>query len=145
MAHVLSRNSRDSPIPFGPVVASSTNSIILRTCARTGLPSSFRGVVADQPIEVRGFKYLLGVMPMLQRLRGSGCARDLAGNRTLLYDQYVALVLVALFSPGVQAMRTICRASNLKKVQKKLGVKRVSRWAASASPATSLTRTCCRG
>jgi hypothetical protein len=85
-----------------------------------------RGVIQAAPIEARGFKYLLDVMPMLEKLRGCGCARDTAGNRTLFYDQYVALVLVALFSPSIDSMRAVCRASDLKKVQKKLGVKRVS-------------------
>ena len=65
-------------------------------------------------------------MPLLEKLRNCGCARDHAGNRTLFYDQYVALMLVALFSPSINAMRSLCRASDLKKVQKKLGVKRVS-------------------
>jgi hypothetical protein len=35
-------------------------------------------------------------------------------------------MLVAMFSPSIDAMRAICRASDLKNVQKKLGVKRVS-------------------
>jgi hypothetical protein len=81
---------------------------------------------SENSIQVRGFKYLLEVFPLLQRLRESGCARDSAGNRELFFDQYVALVLVALFSPSVDSMRAICRASALKKVQKKLGVKQVS-------------------
>jgi len=83
--------------------------------------------VKDRPaIEARGFKYLLDVLPLLDKLHDSGCARDAAGNRTLFYDQYVALMLVAMFSPSIDSMRGVCRASNLKKVQKKLGVKRVS-------------------
>lgn len=35
-------------------------------------------------------------------------------------------MLVAMFSPSIGSMRDICRASDLKNVQKKLGVKRVS-------------------
>jgi len=77
-------------------------------------------------IEARGFKYLLNVMPLLHKLHDSGCARDHAHNRTLFYDQYAALMLVAMFSPAIDSMRAICRASDLKNVQKKLGVKRVS-------------------
>ena len=65
-------------------------------------------------------------MPRLERLHDSGAERDSAGNRTLFYDQYVALMLVALFSPSIDAMRAICRASDLKKVQKKLGVRHIS-------------------
>lgn len=80
----------------------------------------------SRSIEARGFKYLSGVFPLLERLHESGCARDIAGNRTFFYDQYVALMLVALFSPSIEGMRSVCRASDLKKVQKKLGVKRVS-------------------
>jgi hypothetical protein len=79
-----------------------------------------------KPIEARGFKYLSSVFPLLERLHNSGTVRDVAGNRTLFYDQYVALMLVSLFSPTIGSMRSICRASDLKKVQKKLGVKRVS-------------------
>src|SRR5690349_8300753 len=33
-------------------------------------------------------------------LRGSGAERDAAGNRTLHYDDYCVLVLLALFSPA---------------------------------------------
>src|SRR5207249_1646023 len=73
------------------------------------------------PIEARGFKYLLDVVPLLERLHGCGAARDAAGNRTLFYDQYVSLLLVALFSPSIDSMRAVCRASDLKKVQRKLG------------------------
>jgi Transposase DDE domain len=80
----------------------------------------------NDSIEVRGFKYLLDVFPLLQRLHDSGCARDVAGNRNLFFDQYAALMLVAMFSPAVDSMRSICRASALKKVQKKLGIKRIS-------------------
>lgn len=77
-------------------------------------------------IEARGFKYLLDLFPLLDQLRDSGCGRDSAGNRELFFDQYVALVLIALFSPSIESMRGICRASDLKQVRKKLGVKRIS-------------------
>lgn len=45
-----------------------------------------------QPIKVRGFKYLLDVIPLLERL---------------VFDQYVALMLIALFSPSVDGMLEI--------------------------------------
>ncbi len=35
-------------------------------------------------------------------------------TRTLFFDQYVALMLVTLFSPSIDSMRSICRASDLK-------------------------------
>lgn len=84
------------------------------------------GTAASPRIEARGFKYLLDVMPLLEKLHDSGCARDVAGNRRLFFDQYVALMLVSLYSPSIDGMRAACRASDLKKVQRKLGVKRVS-------------------
>src|SRR5271170_734253 len=84
------------------------------------------GVSETVPIKARGFKYLLSVMPLLEGLHDCGTQRDSAGNRTLFYDQYVALMLVAMFSPSIDAMRAVCRASDLKNVQKKLGIKRVS-------------------
>lgn len=77
-------------------------------------------------MQVQGFKYLLDVFPLLGKLRDSGCARDRAGNRELFFDQYVSLVLIALFSPAIDSMRDICRASDLKQVRKKLGVKQIS-------------------
>jgi hypothetical protein len=80
----------------------------------------------SKAIEARGFRYLRDVFPLLERLRDSGTARDVAGNRTLFFDQYASLMLVAMFSPTIDSMRSVCRASNLKQVQKKLGVRRVS-------------------
>jgi hypothetical protein len=63
---------------------------------------------------------------MLARLRDSGCARDKAGNRTLHFDQYCSLVLLYLFNPIVRSLRAIQQASQLWKVQKKLGCERAS-------------------
>lgn len=77
-------------------------------------------------IQVRGLKYLRQLMPLLDRLHDSGCARDRAGNRTLFFDQYASLVLLGLFTPAVESMRDLCRLSGLRNVQKKLGVTRVS-------------------
>jgi hypothetical protein len=90
------------------------------------VPAHDGGVSEKPPIEARGFKYLLNVMPLLEKLHDCGTQRDSAGNRTLFYDQYVSLMLVAMFSPSIDAMRAICRASDLKNVQKKLGVESVN-------------------
>lgn len=76
--------------------------------------------------QVRGMKYLRQLMPLLDRLHESGCARDRAGNRRLFFDQYASLVLLGLFTPAVGSMRDLCRLSELRNVQKTLGVTRVS-------------------
>jgi hypothetical protein len=55
-----------------------------------------------------------------------GCARDKADNRTLHMDEYCALILLFLFSPSIRSLRTIQRASELKKVQRLLGCPRAS-------------------
>src|SRR5215813_5833276 len=73
-----------------------------------------------------GFKYLDRLRPLLERLHEVGCARDRAGNRTLHYDQYCLLVLLALFNPVVRSLRAIQQASTLRKVQKHLGCPRTS-------------------
>ena len=51
----------------------------------------------------------------------SGCGRDRAGNRQLHYDQYCLLLLLYMFNPIVTSLRGLQQASELKKVQKKLG------------------------
>jgi hypothetical protein len=87
-------------------------------------------MTADPPTldadQVRGAKYLGKVLPLLARLRPDGCARDRAGNRTLFYDQYAALVLLSMFSPAVDSLRAIQQASALKKVRGLLGCPRYS-------------------
>ena len=76
--------------------------------------------------ELQGFKYFKKIARLLDRLHQAGCQRDRAGNRTLHMDQYMALVLLAMFNPICQSLRGIQRASVLKKVQRVLGVPRAS-------------------
>jgi hypothetical protein len=76
--------------------------------------------------DVVGLKYFSKLTPLLTRLHQCGCVRDKAGNRTLHFDQYCSLVLLFLFNPIVQSLRSIQQASELKKVQKKLGCARAS-------------------
>ena len=63
---------------------------------------------------------------MLERLHQDGCARDRAGNRQLHYDQHCLLILLYLFNPVVTSLRSLQQASELAKVQKKLGCPRAS-------------------
>ncbi len=76
--------------------------------------------------DVGGLKYFDRLAPLLERLHDVGCQRDKAGNRTLHYDEYCLLILLYLFNPIVDSMRGLQQASELKKVQKKLGCSRAS-------------------
>jgi hypothetical protein len=80
--------------------------------------------IRDQ--DVQGLKCLRKIRPLLSRLRKVGTERDRAGNRRLFMDQYCALILMALFSPAIQSLRDLQRASTLDKVRKRLGVTRAS-------------------
>ena len=76
--------------------------------------------------DVTGLKYFDKLAPLLARLHKVGCERDKAGNRKLHYDQYCMLVLLFLFNPVVRSLRAIEQASELRKVQRKLGCQRAS-------------------
>jgi len=76
--------------------------------------------------DVQGVKYLDRVLPLLKRLHEAGCERDKAGNRDLHMDQYCALILLFMFSPVVDSLRSIQRVSELRKVQRLLGCGRAS-------------------
>jgi hypothetical protein len=76
--------------------------------------------------QLTGFKYFDRIDSLFQRLRESGCERDSAGNRSLHFDQFCSLVLLYLFNPVVVSLRSLQQASELKKVQKKLGCARAS-------------------
>jgi len=76
--------------------------------------------------DVTGLKYFDKLAPLLARLRKVGCERDKAGNRKLHFDQYCMLVLLFLFNPVVRSLRAIEQASELRKVQRKLGCQRAS-------------------
>ncbi len=73
-----------------------------------------------------GLKYFDQLAPLLERLHDEGCRRDRAGNRRLHFDKYCLLVLLYLFNPVVTSLRGVQQASELKKVQRKLGCPRTS-------------------
>jgi predicted protein tyrosine phosphatase len=73
-----------------------------------------------------GFKYFKLLGPALEQLHDTACARDKAGNRKLHYDQYIALLLLYFFNPIVTSLRGMQQASQLGKVQRKLGCPRAS-------------------
>ena len=76
--------------------------------------------------DLKGLKYFDRLAPLLARLHGDGGERDKAGNRQLHFDQYIMLVLLFLFNPIVSSLRAIVQASELNKVQRRLGCQRAS-------------------
>jgi hypothetical protein len=79
-----------------------------------------------QEQELHGFKYFKAISKMLEPLNEVGCQRDRAGNRILHMDQYMSLLLLYMFNPICTSLRSLQQASELKKVQRKLGVPRAS-------------------
>ena len=76
--------------------------------------------------DLRGFKHLRRVAGLLSHLHESGCDRDKSGNRELHFNDYVLLVLLYLFNPMIDSMRTLQKVAELSEVRKRLGIKRFS-------------------
>jgi hypothetical protein len=76
--------------------------------------------------QLQGFKYFKAISGLLENLHDAGCQRDKAGNRTLHMDQYMSLLLLYMFNPICTSLRAVQQASELKKVQRKLGCSRTS-------------------
>jgi len=93
--------------------------------ARRVIPRS-RRKRALTPGDFRGLKYFALIDRLLERLHDCATERDRAGNRILHYDQYCSLILLFYFSPIISGLRGIQEASQLKKIQKKLGCARAS-------------------
>ena len=66
------------------------------------------------------------VAELLSHLHANGCERDKAGNRELHFDDYVLLILLYLFNPMIDSMRSLQQIAELPEVQKRLGIKRFS-------------------
>jgi hypothetical protein len=76
--------------------------------------------------DLKGMKDLRAIAKLLDRLHEVGTKRDKAKNRDLHMDQYCLLVLMWIYNPILTSMRGLQEASNLKEVQKRLGVGRAS-------------------
>lgn len=79
-----------------------------------------------QDKDIVGLKYFDQLGELLQQLHDVGCERDRAGNRSLHMDQYCMLILLYMFNPVVTSLRGLQQASELERVQKKLGCARAS-------------------
>ena len=76
--------------------------------------------------QLQGFKYFKAIAAMLETLHGAACQRDRAHNRIIHMDQYLSLILLYMFNPICDSLRALQEASELKKVQRVLGVPRSS-------------------
>ena len=90
--------------------------------ARVAVRASKTDVPID-PKQIGGLKRLRHVLPLLASLHEVGCERDRAGNRELHFDEYVTLVLLALFNPILDSVRALQQASAIDKVSEQLGVR----------------------
>src|SRR5580704_16148329 len=84
---------------------------------------------ANEPItfeNLRGVKQLRRVATLLSSLHQAGCGRDRADNRELHFDDYVLLILLSLFNPLIDSMRTLQKVSELPEIQSRLGIRRFS-------------------
>lgn len=90
------------------------------------MPSMSKNRHKIKESELQGFKYFKAISGMLGSLHKAGCQRDRAGNRKLHMDQYISLLLLYMFNPICTSLRSVQQASELKKVQRKLGCPRVS-------------------
>ena len=76
--------------------------------------------------DLHGIKQLRRVAGLLATLHEVGCDRDKAANRELHFDDYVLLILLYLFNPLIDSMRTLAKVAALPEVQNRLGIKRFS-------------------
>jgi Transposase DDE domain len=75
---------------------------------------------------LQGFRCVKPVLKLLGHLHDTATERDRAGNRRWHMDQHIALLLLFMFNPICDSLRSLQRASQLKKVQRLLGVPRAS-------------------
>src|SRR4051812_6893206 len=75
--------------------------------------------------KLQGLKYLDRLLPLFDRLHDVGCQRDRAGNRTLHFDHYCALILL-LLTPVLRSSRASQPASLLEQVRREVGRSRTS-------------------
>ena len=72
--------------------------------------------------DLQGFKFFKRIRGLLDSLHS--CADH--PNRLLHFDEYAMAVLFYFFNPAITSLRGLQRATNFKKVQKALGVRRMS-------------------
>lgn len=76
--------------------------------------------------DLKDLRMLGKLAKLLEPLHKIGTARDKAGNRSLHMDEYCLMVAMWMFNPVLDSLRGMQQASDLKVVQKRLGVPRAS-------------------
>ncbi len=79
---------------------------------------------SPEPTPVQSLSFVARATRLLECLRNVGV--DKSRNREFLHPHYASLVLLSFFNPAMQSLRGMQQASELKAVQKKLGIRRVS-------------------
>ena len=103
------------------------NRVSLKGAMNTGGDSMAQTMKGAPTVrQLQGFKYLKRIDKMLHKLHRAGSERDRAGNRKLSFDRYALLILLYFFSPALESLRDIQRASRLQKLQRVLGIKSTS-------------------
>jgi len=72
--------------------------------------------------DLQGFRFFKRFKGLLDGLRPCAAHR----NRQLHYDEYAMAVLFYFFNPAIQSLRGLQKASGFEKVQKALGIRRMS-------------------
>ena len=90
---------------------------------------------AKTPEALQRFRLVERANRLFARLHDAGTERDAAGNREFRYSHYASLILLGLFNPAIQGLRGLQAASTPKRVQARLGVRRVSLGSLCESPA----------
>ena len=68
---------------------------------------------AGDGVQIVGLRHFQRLMPLLHRLDEIGCARDSAGNRQLFMSDYCAVVILYLFNPMIDSLRSLQRTLGL--------------------------------
>jgi hypothetical protein len=81
----------------------------------------------DRPTSpLQGQRLVQPLLKSIARLHDAGAERDVAGNRKLFYDQYVALLLMYFCNPALEGLRALQQATGWEKTREELGIERTS-------------------
>ena len=90
---------------------------------------------AKTPEPLLRFRLVERAHRLFARRHDAGTERDAAGSREFRYPRYASPILPGLFDPAAQGLRGLQAASTPKRVQARLGVRRVSLGSLRESPA----------
>jgi len=76
--------------------------------------------------DLHGWQYFRLLGPWFDHLHTVGTARERAGNRQVLYDQYAPWLLLDFFNPTVTSVRGLQQRTTLAQVHARCGLRRTS-------------------